>query len=58
MQVIYTLFWTFLVAYLTTSTLAFFGVAFSTYGIYLLWYCILSLMSILLPERVGKIFNK
>ena len=58
MQVIYTIFWTLLVVYITTGAFAFFGIGFEVYGIYMLWYSTLSIMSIFLPSSVGDTFNE
>ena len=58
MQVIYTIFWTLLVVYITTGAFAFFGTGFDVYGIYMLWYSTLSIMSIFLPSNVGDTFNE
>ena len=58
MQVIYTIFWTLLVVYITTGAFEFFGIGFEVYGIYMLWYSTLSIMSIFLPSSVGDTFNE
>jgi hypothetical protein len=58
MQVIYTIFWTLLVVYITTGAFEFFGIGFDVYGIYMLWYSTLSIMSIFLPSNVGDTFNE
>ena len=58
MQVIYTLFWTLLVVYITTGAFEFFGIGFDVYGIYMMWYSTLSIMSIFLPGNVGDTFNE
>tara|TARA_B110000971_G_C19587913_1_gene310394 strand:+ start:108 stop:296 length:189 start_codon:yes stop_codon:yes gene_type:complete len=58
MQVIYTIFWTLLVVYITTGAFEFFGIGFDVYGIYMLWYSTLSIMSIFLPSSVGDTFNE
>ena len=57
MQVFSTLFWTFLIVYITTNAFEFFGIGFDIYAIYILWYSALSIMSIFLPVSVGDIFN-
>ncbi len=58
MQVIYTIFWTLLVVYITTGAFDFFSIGFDVYGIYMLWYSTLSIMSIFLPSSVGDTFNE
>ena len=39
-NVLYTVFWTFLIAYVTTGAFSFFGIGFNLYGIYLLCLCV------------------
>tara|TARA_Y100000817_G_scaffold283267_1_gene249077 strand:- start:338 stop:544 length:207 start_codon:yes stop_codon:yes gene_type:complete len=58
LQVIYTLFWTFLVIYISVSAFDFFGLGVDIYGIYILWFAALSILSIFLPQLTGNIFNK
>jgi len=58
LQVIYTLFWTFLVIYISVSAFDFFGLGVDIYGIYILWFSALSILSIFLPQLTGNIFNK
>lgn len=57
-QVIYTLFWTFLVIYISVGAFDFFGIGIDIYGIYILWFSVLSILSIFLPQLSGDIFNK
>jgi hypothetical protein len=56
-NVLYTIFWTFAIAYVTTGAFGFFGIGFNTYGIYLLWFVSLVMISIFLPVSVGGIFE-
>ena len=56
-QVIYTIFWTFLVIYISIGAFDFFGIGIDIYGIYILWFSILSIFSIFLPQLAGDIFN-
>lgn len=55
-NVLYTIFWTFLIAYVTTGAFDFFGIGFNLYGTYLLWFVCLTMLSIFLPVRVGSVF--
>tara|TARA_Y100000389_G_scaffold149991_1_gene149441 strand:+ start:367 stop:555 length:189 start_codon:yes stop_codon:yes gene_type:complete len=56
-NVLYTIFWTFAIAYVTTGAFGFFGIGFNIYGVYLLWFVCLVMISIFLPVRVGGIFE-
>ena len=56
-QVIYTLFWTFLVIYISSGAFDFFGIGVDIYGIYILWFSALSILSIFLPQLAGGVFN-
>lgn len=56
-NVLYTIFWTFAIAYVTTGVFGFFGIGFNVYGIYLLWFVCLVMISIFLPVRVGSVFE-
>lgn len=56
-SVIYTLFWTILITYVTTGAFDFFGIGFNIYGVYLLWFICLVILSVFLPERTGIIFD-
>lgn len=56
-QVIYTIFWTFLVIYISIGAFDFFGIGIDIYGIYILWFSVLSILSIFLPQLSGDIFN-
>lgn len=55
-NVLYTIFWTFLIAYVTTGAFDFFGIGINIYGTYLLWFISLVMMSIFLPTQVGLMF--
>tara|TARA_Y100000591_G_C21702184_1_gene628841 strand:+ start:363 stop:551 length:189 start_codon:yes stop_codon:yes gene_type:complete len=56
-NVLFTIFWSFLIAYVTTGAFNFFGVGINVYGVYLLWFMSLVMLSIFLPEKVGTIFT-
>ena len=56
-NVLFTIFWSFLIAYVTTGAFKFFGVGINVYGVYLLWFMSLVMLSIFLPEKVGTIFT-
>ena len=56
-KAVYTLFWTVLIVYVTIGAFNFFGVGFNVYGIYLMWFMCLIMLSIFLPVRVGAIFD-
>ena len=55
-NVLYTIFWTFLIAYVTAGAFDFFGIGINIYGTYLLWFISLVMMSIFLPTQVGLMF--
>ena len=55
-NVLYTIFWTFLIAYVSTGAFGFFGVGINIYGTYLLWFISLVMLSIFLPTQVGLMF--
>lgn len=56
-SVFYTMFWTVAIVYVTTGAFNFFGVGFNVYGIYLLWFVCLVMLSIFLPDEIGGIFT-
>ena len=45
-----------LIIYVSSGLFEFFGIPFKYYGVYMLWFIVLLKFSIILPERVGKVF--